>query len=49
MSDKDAIAGWKQDLNLILQVFNVSSASPASTIAKGFRSESRLSFRWVIT
>ena len=28
MSDKDAIAAWKQDLLMILQVFNVRPASP---------------------
>ena len=28
-NDKDKIAGWKQDLNSILQVFNVRSCSSA--------------------
>ena len=37
MSDKDAIAGWKQDLQLILQVFNVRPARLILTVAKSFR------------
>ena len=28
-NDKDAIAAWKQNLNTILQIFNVRSVSPA--------------------
>ena len=27
-NDKDAIAGWKQDLNKILHIFNVRSVIP---------------------
>ena len=36
-SDQDAIAGWKQDLLLILQVFNGRPPHPVLTVANSFR------------
>jgi hypothetical protein len=38
-SDKDAIAAWKVDLNGILHVFNVRSASPQWHLLKLYVSD----------
>ena len=36
-ADKDAIVGWRQDLNGILQIFHVRQIEHLLAIAEGFR------------
>ena len=37
VSDKDTIAAWRQDLHMILQIFNVRLISLVFTVTESFR------------